>query len=89
MHKQFIQPRIKDNFGLIESTLAKQPFLMGDSLSAADTMIYFTVEGLQAAKDIETDFPNIAAWFKKCSEREAFKRAEQRGGKNDMTVFLK
>lgn len=89
VHKIFIQPRLKENFGLVESTLSQNPFLLGSELSAADLMIYFPVEGLVASKNIEQEYPATAAWFKKCSERPAFKRAEEKGGKNDMKVFLK
>lgn len=108
VHQIFIQPRIKQNFDLINSTLEGKQFLVGDELTGADgellsapsrrtsadpffslaAMVFFVAEGLVASKSLDK-WPNVAAWYQRMQERPAFKRAEAKGGKNDLSVFLK
>jgi glutathione S-transferase len=51
-------------------------------------MVFFVAEGLVASKSLDK-WPNVAAWYKRMQDRPAFKRAEEKGGKNDLSVFLK
>ncbi|ORY72394.1 glutathione S-transferase [Leucosporidium creatinivorum] len=88
VHQIFIQPRMKQNFALINSTLEGKDFLVGDELTGADAMVFFVAEGLVASKGLDK-WPNVAAWYKRMQARPAFQRAEAKGGKNDLSVFLK
>lgn len=50
-------------------------------------MMVFPVEGLNEQQLKE--YPEIARWYAKVQARPAYKRAEEKGGKNDMTRFVK
>lgn len=34
------------------------------------------------------NYPNVAAWFKRCEERSAYVQAEAKGGKSDLAPFV-
>lgn len=86
--EKFTQPRGKANADLVEAQLKTRQYIVGDELTGADIMVSFIAEGMQAGKTLE-QYPATAAWFKRCTEREAWKRAEQKGGKNDLSTFVK
>jgi glutathione S-transferase len=51
-------------------------------------MMIFPIESLEA-KGLFDEYPNIKLWFDKMKARPAYKRAEEKGGANDLGVFTR
>lgn len=66
-------------FDYLNDELGKSPWLVGDSLTAADIMMSFPMEGLAVRGDVSV-YPNIDAFLKRIHGRDAYKRAIERGG---------
>ncbi|GAA5838980.1 hypothetical protein JCM3766R1_004547 [Sporobolomyces carnicolor] len=86
---QFIRPRLKQNYGYVEKWLTGKEFFVGGKLSGADIMMSFIAESLEAAPIDSSAYPNISRWHKSLQNRPAYARAEEKGGKNDLTMFVK
>ncbi|KAK4058541.1 hypothetical protein OIO90_000703 [Microbotryomycetes sp. JL221] len=86
--QQFALPRLKENFGFVNDQLAGKEFFVGDKLTGADIMMVFPIEGVDGAGKLD-EFPHIKTWFEKIRQRPAYQRAEEKGGKNDMSGFTK
>ena len=52
-------------------------------------MMSFIAESLEAAPIDSSVYPNISRWHKSIQTRPAYQRAEEKGGKNDLTMFVK
>ncbi|GAA6038002.1 hypothetical protein JCM8097_009534 [Rhodosporidiobolus ruineniae] len=87
--QQFILPRLKSHFGFLEQSLEGKDFLVGNKLTGADIMCSFLAEGLAASPLKQEDYPNVKRWHAALEAREAYKAAEVKGGKNDLTRFVK
>ncbi|KDE07750.1 hypothetical protein MVLG_02022 [Microbotryum lychnidis-dioicae p1A1 Lamole] len=83
-----VNPRLKENFGFVESHLGDKQFFVGDSLTGSDIMMSFPCEGL-AASPLWNSHPNIKKWFEAMEARPAYKRALERGGANNLAAFTK
>lgn len=86
--EKFIKPRSEANARLVEAQLTGKQFLVGDELTGADVMVSFIADGMVAAKTLDK-YPATAAWYQRLSERPAWKRAEEKGGKTDLSTFVK
>ncbi|GAA5936091.1 bifunctional glutathione transferase/peroxidase [Sporobolomyces koalae] len=86
---QFIRPRLKGNYAYVEKWLTGREFFVGGKLTGADVMMSFIAESLEAAPIDQSAYPNIARWHKTIQNRPAYQRAEEKGGKNDLTMFVK
>ena len=75
----FIDPRIKEHADFWEGELAASGHFAGDSLSAADIVMSFPLEAAATRADLG-GYPRIKAFVKRVHEREAYKRALERGG---------
>lgn len=51
-------------------------------------MMSFVAEGLVASGDL-SKYPATQSWFKGISARPAWKKAEERGGKTDLSLITK
>lgn len=58
-------------------------------LSSVTVMMSFIAESLEAAPIDASAYPNISRWHKTIQNRPAYQRAEEKGGKNDLTMFVK
>ena len=67
--------------GVMETRLARSPFLVGDQLSLADVCFMPYIEYLMGTPVKETfaKFPHVASWWNKISERPTWKKAAGRG----------
>ncbi|GAA5988424.1 hypothetical protein JCM5350_005307 [Sporobolomyces pararoseus] len=83
---QFIRPRLKQNYGYVEKWLTGKEFFVGGKLSGADIMMSFIAESLEAAPIDSSVYPNVSRWHKSIQTRPAYQRAEEKGGKNDLTI---
>lgn len=76
----FVDPEIKNHFDFLEDYLMSSPskgeFFCGSSITAADIMIHFGLEGgCQRVPLSETSYPNLYKYMRRLQERDAYKRA--------------
>jgi glutathione S-transferase len=66
---------LRKRYGLIEKTLAAQPFLLGNEFSVADAYL-FTVTNWAAPVDLDlSTFPNLQAFQQRVAQRPAVQAA--------------
>lgn len=71
-------PAIELHFGFLDNELASRPYFAGNDFSLADIQMYYAVEaGLSRGRGKR---PNLVAWRNRVTQRDAFKRAEAKGG---------
>ncbi|GAA6061055.1 hypothetical protein JCM10212_000098 [Sporobolomyces blumeae] len=89
VHAQFIRPRLKSNYAYVDEWLNGKEFFVGGRLTGADIMMSFIAESLEAAPIDQAPYGNIRRWHQQMQSRAAYQRAEAKGGKNDLTMFVK
>ncbi|GAA5829430.1 hypothetical protein JCM11251_005047 [Rhodosporidiobolus azoricus] len=85
----FVIPRLKEQFEFINQALEGKDFFVDGKLTGADIMMHFIAETLAATPLPATDYPNIERWRASVEQREAYKTAESKGGKNDLGRFTR
>jgi glutathione S-transferase len=72
-------PAVDLHFGFVEQTLGERAYFAGDELTLADIQMYYPVEASRTRGGAQHR-PNTQAWLKRVTSREAFKRAQEKGG---------
>ncbi len=76
-----IENNIMNNLNLMEQHLQDNHWFAGEAFSAADIQMYIVVAASNARAGMDrVRFANLLNWLKRCQERPAFKRAEEKGG---------
>jgi glutathione S-transferase len=79
IHKSFTGPEYAVQFGYLEEQLTDVWF-NGKNLGRSDVMLSWPMDFLAAKKYVEFEkYPKILQWRKKVQEREAWKRAMEKG----------
>ncbi len=66
---------------MMEQQLQDNHWFAGDTFSAADIQMHLAVVATNAGEGLDkVKYANILIWLKRCQERDAFKRAEAKGG---------
>jgi glutathione S-transferase len=78
IERNYSGPAIERHFGFVERTLSERAYFAGDELSAADIQMFYPVEA--ALRRGGGKWPKLREWRQRVTEREAYRRAEQRGG---------
>lgn len=67
---------------MMETQLQDNHWFAGSDFSAADIQMYVAVLGANAGKGLDkVKYANLFNWLKRCEERAAFKRAQDKGGR--------
>ena len=67
---------------MMEQHLQDNHWFAGAEFSAADIQMHLAVVGANAGTGLDSSkYANILIWLKRCEERDAFKRAEEKGGR--------
>ncbi|KAF2816095.1 glutathione transferase [Mytilinidion resinicola] len=79
----FVMPQIKGHLAFLEEQLATAPngggFFCGNSLTGADIMMIFGLEGaMQRVPITEQSHPNVYHWIIRMQQRDANKRAAEK-----------
>jgi len=71
------KPKLEKCLDILDKQLAKGPHFLGDQFTLADVcfMPYFEYAMTTPAKDLINARPNVAAWWKRVSERASWKTA--------------
>lgn len=81
-HKQAVNIQNDLNWLETELSLTQGKFLCGDRVTAADTMMQFSIEFILARKlgTQGKEWPNIDKWLKACRETKTYKTAVKKTG---------
>lgn len=77
--KQFLDPRIAENLGFLETELEGREWFAGEAFSAADIMLSFPLEAA-AARGGLGGYPNLTGFIERIHARPAYRKALDRGG---------
>jgi len=78
IERNYSGPAIALHFGFVERTLSERPWFAGDEFSAADIQMFYPVEA--ALRRGKGSWPHLMDWRKRVTARDAYRRAEQKGG---------
>jgi glutathione S-transferase len=78
IENNFSGPAVAQHFGFVNRTPSQRSFFAGDELSAADIQMLYPVEA--ALHRGGGDWPHLVAWRDRVKQRDAYRRAEQKGG---------
>jgi glutathione S-transferase len=71
---------LRKRYGLLETTLAKQSFLMGDTFTAADAYLFTVTNWARHVKLDLADFPALQAFQQRVAQRPAVQAAMRAEG---------
>jgi glutathione S-transferase len=80
VRSQFLTPNVRAHADLIEQHLAAQEWFAGASLSGADILMSFPLEAMLGRTVSVERYPAMAAYLQRLQQREAYRRALERGG---------
>jgi glutathione S-transferase len=78
IERNYSGPAIERHFGFVERTLSEQLWFAGEEFSAADIQMFYPVEA--ALRRGKGRWPHLGDWRKRVTAREAYRRAEHKGG---------
>lgn len=82
VEKSMISSSLNTILAMMEEHLQDNHWFAGSDFSAADIQMHLAVVGANAGPGLDSvKYTNILNWLKRCEEREAFKRAEEKGGR--------
>lgn len=82
VEKSMISSSLDPILMMMEQHLEDNHWFAGSEFSAADIQMHFAVLGANAGEGLNRKkYANILNWLKRCEERPAFKRAEEKGGR--------
>ncbi|WP_201529567.1 MULTISPECIES: glutathione S-transferase [Psychrobacter] len=82
VENSIIEDSITSILAMMEQQLQDNHWFAGAAFSAADIQMYFVVVAAKARAGLDSaKYTNILNWLKRCQERDAFKRAEDKGGR--------
>ncbi|KAA0914099.1 glutathione S-transferase [Psychrobacter sp. ANT_WB68] len=82
VEKSMISKSLDTILAMMEKHLQDNHWFAGAEFSAADIQMHLAVVGANAGAGLDSSkYANILNWLKRCEERDAFKRAEEKGGR--------
>lgn len=82
VEKSMISSSLDKMLAMMEQHLQNNHWFAGGDFSAADIQMHLAVVGANAGAGLDkSKYANILNWLNRCEEREAFKRAEDKGGR--------
>lgn len=82
VESSMIEDSINSVLTMMEQQLKDNHWFAGTEFSAADIQMHLAVVGANAGTGLDSSkYNNILTWLKRCQERDAFKRAEDKGGR--------
>ncbi|CAO2652513.1 Nn.00g007960.m01.CDS01 [Neocucurbitaria sp. VM-36] len=83
VNTSYLDPELKNHFDFLEDYLTSSPskgdFFCGPSITGADIMMHFALEGAaQRVPLSETNYPKLYEYMRRLQTRDAYKRAADR-----------
>jgi len=82
----FFDAEIIKNLQYVEDTLARHDYILESGFSAADVNLGWALEFCEARGRLKS-LPKVQAYVARMRERAGYKRAIERGGPQDLSVF--
>ncbi|MBI5615556.1 MAG: glutathione S-transferase [Gammaproteobacteria bacterium] len=82
----FFDAEIVRHQAYLEAAVANRDFLLQSGFSAADVNLGWTLEFAECRRRM-ADYPQLAAYLARLRARPAYRRALERGGPQDLSVF--
>jgi glutathione S-transferase len=82
----FFDVEVKKNHQYLEDTLKGRDYVLPSGFSAADVNLGWTLEFSECRGRLKT-YPGLRAYLARLRARDAYKRAIERGGPQDLSVF--
>ncbi|MBP2281335.1 glutathione S-transferase [Psychrobacter sp. PL15] len=82
VESSLIESSINNILIMMERQLQDNHWFAGEAFSAADIQMYFVAVAAQSRAGLDNgQYANLLNWLKRCQERPAFKRTEEKGGR--------
>lgn len=81
IEKAYVSPTFDEYLAFLNQHLADKMWLAG-KFSGADIQLEFAIDAVVQQGGIDNKFTHIHSWLNRCYQREAYKIALQKGGKN-------
>ncbi len=85
VRKALIEPRLKRIFDKAEDDLGEAPWFGGQELGASDIALVYSLYAARDRDAFKGRYPNIEGWFDRVEQREAFRRAREKDGRESIT----
>ncbi|MCG6656181.1 glutathione S-transferase [Halomonas campisalis] len=79
VEQQFLGPEIEALMQYWEDALEQTPWFAGDAFSACDIQMSFPLLALESGQAL-ADYPRLQGFLTRCRERDAYRRAVEKGG---------
>jgi glutathione S-transferase len=88
IQKTFTTGEFKKNLTFLEDELGEKEWFNGEHLGRSDIMISFPLDNIaqRGWVNFDKDYPKLAAWRKRQTERDAWKRGIEKGNGYDLSV---
>ncbi|WP_367109962.1 glutathione S-transferase [uncultured Psychrobacter sp.] len=82
VENSMIESNLTTMLNMMEQQLQHNHWFAGEAFSAADIQMHFVVVAAKARAGLSSgNYANLLNWLKRCEERPAFKRSEEKGGR--------
>ena len=82
VENSMISSSLTTMLNMMEEQLQDNRWFAGDTFSAADIQMHIAVVGANAGKGLDkVKYIRVLNWLKRCEARDAFKRAQEKGGR--------
>ncbi|MXP09379.1 glutathione S-transferase family protein [Pseudoblastomonas halimionae] len=76
-----VRPRLKRIFDLMEEDLGRHMWLAGDTMTAADITLVYSIFSAEDRGHIDANRPNIGRWIAQVRKTPSFQRATEKDGR--------
>jgi glutathione S-transferase len=76
----YLDVNVKRNLDFMEMSLSSSPWFCGETITAADIQMSFAIEAAAVRTNLQSDYPQLAAYLKRIQERPAYQAALEKGG---------
>ena len=84
-YNAYVQSQVGLHLGHIANALEDREFLIGDSFTAADIQLTFTLQAARRSKLLEP-YPGLGAYVDRMEARDAYKRGVDKGGPFNLRI---
>ena len=84
----FVKPRMNRLLELAEAALEENDYFAGDTLTAADIVMGYSLESAKSRDYVNDDHVNCLAWLQRVKQSASFKQAVEKDGKPSI-IFWK
>jgi glutathione S-transferase len=76
----YLDANVKRNLDFMEASLTSSAWFCGEKITAADIQMSFAIEAAAVRTNLESDYPQLAAYLTRIQERPAYQTALEKGG---------